>query len=486
MANWQVIRAEDKTVINPNLLMGEQDARDYMRVLAQETGKIYFVRPAPDLNWRDRELRRLVTGEYESLPWCAETWWAERPEEMRHHYAHVSKEKEAFVAYTESPEKGEQDRQTRCKAGVYLTRFFSEVLTPKEIQEWTRILQGERDDSDLSFSIARTPDEIEEVYTNGPASCMSGTDFDCEEHPTRVYGDSDLAIAYIKKPSDYHDEDIASRALIWPERKIYGRIYPTPDRYDTGARRDSANREYERLLRALKREGYSQGDFSGAYIRAIEGPRDGSFIMPYLDGGYYVTPVMRDGEDFFRMGTRGDYCASETCGVIYPRGRFVCERCEDHCDEDETYTVNTSRHSSEQWCESCYEHSTFYCHGHDETYSDNCESVEGPSGETVSLYYAESRLAFCERDEVWCEREDVYEVHVHAISGMTESWGAHARDNNAFYCAGTDSYYDSSVFESVTIDGETYLKEHAEGDLILRAKLHADEEESESLESMEG
>jgi hypothetical protein len=43
-----------------------------------------------------------------------------------------------------------------------------------------------------------------------------------------------------------------------------------------------------------------------------------------------------------------------------------------------------------------------------------------------------------------------------------------------------------SVFESVTIDGETYLKEHAEGDLILRAKLHADEEESESLESMEG
>lgn len=464
--------------------MTEEDARAYMSLLAQETGKIYFVRPAPDLNWKDRELRRFLYGEYEPLPWSNESWWIHRSEELIHQYAHVSKEKEAFVAYTESPEKGEQDRQTRCKAGVYLTRFFSDVLSPKEIQEWIRILQGERDDSELPFSIARTPDEIEYVYTNGPASCMSGdsSTYDGDEHPSRVYGDSDLAIAYIKKPADYHDEPIASRALIWPERKLYGRIYPTPERYDS-ERRDSANREYERLLRALKREGYSQGPFDGAYIRRIEGPRADSFIMPYLDGGYSVTPVMRDGEDFFRMGTRGDYCASDTCGVLYARGRFVCERCEDHCDEDETYSVNVNSYHSEQWCETCYEHHTFYCHGNDETYSDNCEYVEGPNGDTVSLYYAESVFAFCERNEVWCEREDVYEVHVK--SGITESWGERAREDYAFYCAGTDSYYEASAFESVIIDGERYWREYAEGDLILRAKLHADEE-SESLESTEG
>lgn len=485
MNNWQVIRAEDKTVINPDLIYTEEDAREYAAILARETGKIYFVRPAPDLHWRDRELRRLVCGEYEPLPWSTETWWLERPEEMRHHYAHLSKEKEAFVAYTESPEKGEQDRQTRIKAGVYLTRFFSDVLTPKEIQEWIRILQGERDDSSFCFSVALSPDEAERVYTQGPASCMSGdaSTFDGDEHPARVYGDSDLAIAYIEKPSDYHDAPIASRAVIWPEKKLYGRIYPTPERYESGPLRDSANREHERLLRALKRDGYSQGSFEGAHIRCIEGPKDDSYIMPYLDGGYKVSRVFRNGEDFFRLGTRGDYCAGETTGVIYLRGRFICERCEDSCDEDETYSVNVNRHHSEQWCECCYENSTFYCHGHDETYSDNCESVEGPNGDTVSLYYAESNLVFCERDEVWCEPEDMAPVWTDSTN--QESWCEHARENHAFYCAGTDSYYESSSFESVTIDGETYEKEHAEGDLILRAKLHADEEESET-ETMEG
>ena len=484
MSNWQVIRAEDKKVINPVLILTEEDAREYAALLARDTGKTYYVKPAPDLHWRDRELRRLVMGEYEAVPWSTETWWTERPEELRHHYAHVSKEKEAFVAFTESPEKGEQDRQTRCKAGVYLTRFFSDVLTPQEIQEWIRILQGERDDSALSFSLARTPDEVERVYTEGPASCMSGeaSGFDGDEHPARVYGDSDLAIAYIEKPSDYQDEPIASRALVWPEKKIYGRIYPTPERYE-GALRDSANREHDRLLRALKRDGYSQGSFEGAYIRCIEGPRDDSFIMPYLDGGYSVSRVMRDGEDFFRMGTRGEYSASETCGVIYTRGRFVCERCEDQCDEHDTYSVHVDSYHSEQWCSHCYENNTFYCHGHDETYSDDCESVEGPNGETVSLYYAESNLAFCEREEVWVERDDVAEVYV--SDGMTETWGSHARDNHAFYCEGAGAYYDSTSFESVYIDGETYWKDHAEGDLILRAKLHADEKESET-ETVEG
>ena len=485
MANWQVIRAEDKTVINPVLVLSESDAREYAALLLRETGKVHFVKPAPDLHWRDRELRRLVTGEYEELPWSGESWWAHRPEELRDHYAHVSKEKEAFVAFTESPEKGEQDRQTRCKAGVYLTRFFSDVLTPQEIQEWIRILQGERDDSSLSFSLARTPDEAERVYTEGPASCMSGeaSGFDGDEHPARVYGDSDLAIAYIEKPSDYHDAPIASRALVWPERKIYGRIYPTPERYE-GARRDSANREHDRLLRALKRAGYERGSFEGAHIRCIEGPRDDSYIMPYLDGGYSVSRVFRNGEDLFRMGARGEYSASETCGVIYARGRFVCERCEDHCDEDDSYSVHVNSYNSEQWCSHCYENNTFYCNGHGETYSDDCDSVEGSNGETVSLYYAEANLAFCERDEVWCEREDVFEVYT--SESHTESWCEHARDNFAFYCAGTDSYYESASFESVEIDGETYLKDHAEGDLILRAKLHADEEESESLESTEG
>jgi len=481
MANWQVIRAEDKTVINPDLIMTEEDAREYMRVLAQETGKIYFVCRAPDLQWRDRELRRLVSGEYTELPWCAEIWWAERPEEMRHHYAHVSKEKETMVAFTESPEKGEQDRQTRIRAGAYLTRFFSNILTPQEIQFWCRVFNGDNEES-ASFSLAKTPDEIEEIYKNGPASCMS-----CDfrgVHPSRVYGGFDLAIAYIKKSADYHDEPIASRALVWPERKIYGRIYPTPERYDTGARRDSAMREHARLEKALRAEGYesgSLGSFNGARIAAIP-LGDSSYAMPYLDGSYCVT--LSSCGEFFTMSRHGEHGAQETNGQIDLDGGMICESCEDRMSEDDSYSVNTGRNHSESWCRDCYESNSFFCHGYEETYSDSCDSIIADDHNTYSLYYAERNFSYCDHTSEWVTQGGTEPVYV--VGSQVEQWCQDARYENAFYCEGTSHYYWHHTYESVEIDGEIYEKEYAESDLILRAKLHVEEESESESESTEG
>lgn len=479
---FQIIRATDSAILET---CGTQDyANLRAQRLSEQTGQKHYAKRAPDTNWRAREESRFLSGEYEPLPFENQLWFLNASKELRDHFAHKSKEKDAMVAFTESPEKGEQDRQTRVKCGVYLTRFFGDVLTPREIQDWTRLFYGEAENEITGFELARTPDEVEDVYLNGPASCMSGTGFDGEEHPSRVYGDSDLAVAYIRKPSDYHDEPIASRAVIWPEKKLYGRIYPTPERYDSGSMRESANREHDRLLRALKREGYEHGDFSGAYIRAIEGPRDDSYIMPYLDGGYSVSLVMRDGEDFFRLGHREAYSASDTCGVLYLNGRAECEHCGDAMPEDDSYTVHVNRYDTQQWCEHCYGQDTFYCHGNDESYSSRAvDEVEGPDGQSYSIYYAENYFSFCEYDEVWCDSDDI--EHVWTSTLNQESWGLHARENHAFKCAAT-GWHSSEKFESVEIDGETYERDYALNDLILSASLREQESEEANLESTEG
>src|SRR5690606_21500489 len=117
-------------------------------------------------------------------------------------------------AYTPSEDFGMQDRQVRMMPGRYLKKYFSDVLSPEDIQYWA--LEWANRFAPVDMEIATTPDEIEYVYTNGPRSCMSydPSEYSSSCHPVRVYGNSDLAVAYIRNASGA----VVGRALIWPSK----------------------------------------------------------------------------------------------------------------------------------------------------------------------------------------------------------------------------------------------------------------------------
>src|SRR5690606_7560176 len=151
---------------------------------------------------------------------------------------------------------------------------------------------------------AATPDDIENVYLKGPNSCMSHdlSEFSSPEHPTRVYGDSDLQVAYIVNSSG----NISARVLVWPEKKLYGRIYGDEDR----------------MSDMLEEAGYERGDLDGARIRRIP-IRDRQYVMPYLDeAGQTFGEIRKDNgdidTDFFEIGGRNAADRTDGLGFVTP------------------------------------------------------------------------------------------------------------------------------------------------------------------------
>jgi len=442
-------------------------AIDRAQQLQSETGKKHYSKKAPDLRWRERETERFWHGTYERVAWHNEPWFYDADTELKAHFLHRSSDKPELVAFTESAEKGEQDRQTRMRAGAYLEKYFSDKLTAYDIAKWAQIhaMQGAKL-SPEDVKIARSADEIKHVYLNGPESCMSNESERYQSHPhhpTAVYGDSDLGVAYVERKAEYHSADISARAIVWPERKIFGRIYPTAERY-SGIARQLAVQEVMALTQALEAMGYQRGSFNGAQIKAIH-IEDSEYVMPYLDGGYRVE--LSDDETHFTLcKNRDGLDAQNTDGTIDIRAGITCERCERRTDEDYAQTVYVGRREAETWCESCANHHAFYCHGEENIYSDSIDSVE-VNGETFSIYYARRNFIQCARTDEWIDPDDSHSVHVR---DGTETWSEDALED-AFICALSGEYYSSDDYESVIIRGNTYERSAAEGDLVLAVKL---------------
>lgn len=308
-------------------------------------------------DWQDREYNRFESGQYLSVPWNGVSW------AVREHYAHLSVSHPGMIAYTPDDEYGVQDRQMRIKPGKYLKQIHPEI-SQADIDYWLGQIKARGADLQLATS-AR---DIEAVYVNGPRSCMSHHTGDYRTrgvHPTAVYADSDLAIAYVGDLESYPPE-ISARCVVWPEKKIYGR------RYGDG----------ETLERILRAHGYEAGSMEGAKVRAIS-VRGDCYAMPYIDGVEYAD---LDGK-YFVLGD-GDYSTTGTDGVAGQEERYSCEHCgASHDNEDSNY------------CESC-ESDRQYCEGCDEDHFD------GSFTEIGGTYYCES-----------CTRE-----RTHECEACGESW----------------------------------------------------------------
>lgn len=409
------------------------------------------------MDWRDRERERQKTR---TMPiWQNEPFWQTYAERHAEHFVHLSETQPPMLAYTVDADKGERDRQTIIRAGRYLTRYFSDVLTAKQIAYYAAWQtngakpKGESGDAEIQF--ATTAEEIFDVYKRGPRSCMDACHFDDPEtSPVKVYAAGDLAIAYLEgeAPPNRPGYTVLARCLVWPEKKVAGRVYPTEGCWrDDGYFTDGAHMApHYALQQKLKDAGYrflseGEGSFDGARLLKIEADEgDETYLMPYLDGDYGVDDV--GGVWRMRHYGQGHEC-QETQGWIRtePEYDWHCERCGEGQSEDSystTVFISTQRRSwgfrdERPWCECCTENDAFHCEGFDVYFaSHNVDQVD-VDGQTYSQKYAEENFYNSDYSGDWFDPENDPRVEMHD----GESWSASEFEEHGFTCQITDENY---------------------------------------------
>jgi hypothetical protein len=240
----------------------------------------------------------------------------------------------------------------------------------------------------------------------------------------RVYGAGDLAIAYLKDPDI--QEGILARAICWPEKRLFGRVYPEP------AGTSGTGLKGIALQQALRKAGYERATRSirgkslhGARLLKIPSDqyRD-NYLMPYIDDaegvddrGTYFTLHVGTTPEHFTKSTTGFLLPIDDDEEEEPEAAFTCDYCEEtfYGDDFHSYEVVVSYFSGNNrrfiwgdWCEHCMRENTFYC-------------------ELTEQYY--NKALFTE---------------VECIEGHRQHFSAeksNALQNNFYECAVTGFYY---------------------------------------------
>jgi hypothetical protein len=389
-----------------------------------------------DSAWIAREQKRVAEGIYVPVPFATTMWYQVAvglytKEALRNygyesrnygyesmypligiaktHFAHVSMTSKTMLSYTESSEKGARDVQTLIKPGTYLAKYFGSYLNANAIQSIVNDWQYKYQDCELKF--ARTPEEIVEVYINGPRSCMAGR---AEEystktkgeyiHPCMVYGQphSDLTLAYLEGKNG-----ISARCLVWEEKKRYGRIYGDPTL----------------LQRELENLGYTRAAFDGAKLGKIKvgAPRHNLYAMPYVDDWSNCVEM----PDHFLLTRQSPARRSQwrsccnTNGTTDGEVTYTCAHCEDEVDSVDTV-------DGENYCLSCRDELFIWC-----DLFGRFAPREG--AETVVVQRVAGR-----RNVAWMERH----------------WCAEAIEQYAFMCPVEKVYFTNSL-KAKAPDGTT-------------------------------
>jgi len=355
----------------------------------------YKLLPWRNPAWREDLSRFLSLGRLPRLPWDV----AKVPP-IEGHFAHIGMmaDGKPGVGYFESEDRAAMGRVTVIKAGRYLARFYPS-LTGDEVRELGTLLDKAND-----VRFAESADDMETVYTNGPHSCMAyqADDFSSPFHPVRVYAAGDLQVAYLSSVDLGADGFRASaRALVWPAKKLYGRIYG-----DT-----------IRLSRALQGLGYSEaedGILSGARMLKVEAER-GAYVMPYVDGCQRVS----DMGEHFMIDEGGEIKADQTNGLTN-LGRY-CPGLEDVVDMDEDFSY--VRDLGEYCSDSYINEHCFFCDYYEEYFSDNHGSVYMENGETWSQRAFDRHGVECERSGENIRRDEAVRL-VDTNELVSEEWAA--------------------------------------------------------------
>lgn len=320
-------------------------------------GRKFQPRRVKDDQWKGRELSRYADNTYKMLPWADAVWWKNHVHIHGDHFPHVSvKNSVGLMAYTESDDKGSADIQTPIKPGKYLERFFSNILDPYMIRDLSTQFSNVFEDNCLILSDPNSEQEFEDLYTTGPGSCMSHPKekyLSCI-HPVRVYAAGDLALAYMKR-----DGRIVARTLVWPEKRLYSRVYG-----DRG-----------RIEPLLSKEGYKPGPPIGARLKRVltyenkaTGTGNQAFVIPHIDD---VATVIDKG-DHLIVGNPNSSSGKGVIRIAGPNGltEWVFLRCGCGCNREisggvsaatPVYVDGAGNH--QMWCAECVKERAITC-GH--------------------------------------------------------------------------------------------------------------------------
>lgn len=392
-------------------------------------------------SWRVREANRFDSGEYRPLPAIiSNADWFVNSEADKNHFAHRANSDPAKVAFTESAEKGMDDRQTVIPINRYLARYFGDKLRSEEIAKLSALYTSPEyaltignDAESFRFAYSRQDVKSESSFYS---SCMryAASDFGTPCHPAEAYAAGDLAIAYITSPDD--SEKVLARAVIWPEKMQFVRVYGVDETIRVA------------LVDILESRGYERADdWRGARIRAIE--FDNKLVVPYIDGD--ITSLeYDDDDDVMTVSRHGNVDGSSTRGWAHSTsGRVTCEHCGDRVCEDDTRHVG-----NELWCDSCVSDSAIYCEYNEEYFpdSDSFSTVQSRHGEQLWHDTAVNRHSFyCDRTEERYDNSYFTSIEVNTRHGVRD-WCEEETGDDFFTCEKTGEAFSREDFEPITVE----------------------------------
>ncbi|WP_315729878.1 hypothetical protein [Bradyrhizobium sp. SZCCHNRI2010] len=361
--------------------------------------------------WRERHRKALESGiELGTLKRLPEKW--DLPQ-ITDHFAHLDPiHYPGMISFVASEEEGILDRYTRLTPGRYISRYYAD----HDIEDDKRRKLIATIDPSGELLFATTPDEIENVYKEGPDSCMDGDhEFNTPVWPTSVYGAGDLAVAYTMN----NRGRIQSRAVCWPAKKIYGRCYG----------------DVQRIEKALEDEGFEttrddhsvDGNgptFVGARIMKVLMLDENYAVMPYFDdlkycidaGDHWITVDERPGLD--------DTEHPDVCGSGGTNGYTKIQR---WCQKEQYYHDKSGfalvHGVDEQWSLMAREKWAFRCAETKEWWPNEAKyrvvipgigPFDGPRN--VSKKWFDEHGAICAKTKKACRKSDLVEHEGEMVS----------------------------------------------------------------------
>jgi hypothetical protein len=368
-------------------LIMNHDRHDYCLTAAMKTfmGSGWFEQ------WSVHE-DKVENREWTQPVWVDTPWFQNSPHRLMH-YLHGSIKIEGNVAYAESIEKAQADRYITTKPGRYLTKFFADVLSEREIKEWADKQVAASKPAVVRW--ADTEQEMIRAINLGPSdSCMSaGFHSGREEwfkghiHPAAIYATPDITVAYLED----HDGKIVARAVCNATKRYVARCYG----------------DARMLVPALEALGWTQesGALEDCRIKKIENgnvSRD-SYIMAYVDagtgsgGGSLGYKDAGDDEYWILCESHkqgNTYAGYENNGVTRDEPQCTCEMCDEEIDEDGAYHIESA---GQTVCESCRDDRFVYAMGrrHEDWY-DNDDCIEVDGSYYVTEYVHHHNIGCCE------------------------------------------------------------------------------------------
>ena len=364
------------------------------------------------------------------------------------HFLHISEDKPgSMIAFTQSPEKGREDRQLRMKIGKYLNRYFSDVLTPEQIRYYANEQERGFGDKSLNFQDMDSLESILSIYRKGPESCMSkhSHSFSAEgHHPLEAYIGSGLKIAYLTR-----GDRVTARVIVNPDNNMF-----VPKIYGD-----------EELRHHLENAGWDANDSALDGVRLQRIDIDKGHVCPYLDGSstcvdvhYDYLEIVEEGEfdtnetDTYSRGyVGGDSCYCECCDSSVSETRYIEDDNQDVCDNclDNYYRYAHNTDGNQDYS---HRDNVVYCETDLEHYHEDCIG-----GDIVEIGYEYYRY---DADDVVETQGDEWQLKEDCVV-INDEWYFESSDRVVYLAS--EKY--ALIEDCVEIDGKWYLEDS--DDVIL-------------------